>query len=114
MRSLFKIYAGCMLVSVLVAEGIMQRLLIGVAIVLAGAFQASAGRLKPDIAWSTIPVVQPARLTCKQAATCRDAVILWCSGYSGADRDHDGIPCETVCGSRAEVEAIEQDIGCSL
>lgn len=92
----------------------MKRILVGLTVVLAGAFPASASRLKPDIAWSTRSDAQSARVSCKQAASCRDAVILWCSGYWGADRDHDGIPCETVCGSRDEVEAIEQEIGCSL
>lgn len=60
------------------------------------------------------PAVLPVRLTCKSASTCYDAVVLWCGGYYGADRDQDGIPCETVCSSRAEVQAIEAEIGCDL
>jgi hypothetical protein len=52
--------------------------------------------------------------TCKQMSSCEDAVILWCGGYSRADADHDGIPCENVCHSRTEVEAIEREIGCKL
>jgi hypothetical protein len=57
-------------------------------------------------------VWQEARITCKQVATCEEAVLLWCGGYSGADRDHDGIPCENVCRSRDQVDAIRQKIGC--
>ncbi len=60
------------------------------------------------------PYLTPARLTCKAASSCEEAVILWCDGYYGADRDHDGIPCENVCSSREEVEAIEAQIGCDL
>lgn len=52
------------------------------------------------------------RLTCKQVSSCEDAVILWCGGYRRADADHDGIPCENVCSSLDEVEAIRQQIGC--
>lgn len=58
-------------------------------------------------------VVQ-ARRTCKSDFTCRDAVILWCSGYRRADADRDGIPCETVCRSLREVEEIKRAIGCRL
>lgn len=53
-----------------------------------------------------------ARLTCKQMRTCEDAVILWCNGYRRADGDNDGIPCENVCGSKREVDAIRAAIGC--
>lgn len=55
-----------------------------------------------------------ARLTCKQASSCEEAVIMWCNGYSGADRDRDGIPCENVCHSRAQVAQIQEKIGCAL
>ncbi|WP_199270498.1 excalibur calcium-binding domain-containing protein [Stappia indica] len=51
-------------------------------------------------------------LTCKQMPDCRSAVILWCSGYGRADGDGDGIPCENVCSSRRQVEAILREIGC--
>jgi hypothetical protein len=37
------------------------------------------------------------RLTCKSVSTCEEAVELWCGGYSRADGDGDGIPCENVC-----------------
>lgn len=60
--------------------------------------------------WS-VQVAQ-ARRTCKSVFTCRDAVILWCSGYRRADADNDGIPCENVCRSRAEVDEIRREIGC--
>jgi hypothetical protein len=57
-------------------------------------------------------VWQEARVTCKQVASCEEAVLLWCGGYSGADRDRDGIPCENVCRSGDQVDAIRQKIGC--
>ncbi len=50
--------------------------------------------------------------TCKSVSSCREAVELWCSGYSRADGDGDGIPCETVCHSKAEVDRIKAEIGC--
>lgn len=50
--------------------------------------------------------------SCKSARTCRDAVILWCGGYSRADADADGIPCENVCRTLAQVEPIKKEIGC--
>jgi hypothetical protein len=52
------------------------------------------------------------RRSCSAASTCEEAVEMWCGGYSGADRDKDGIPCESVCRSRAQVDAIKQRIGC--
>tara|TARA_R110002020_G_scaffold47752_7_gene136119 strand:+ start:975 stop:1217 length:243 start_codon:yes stop_codon:yes gene_type:complete len=53
-----------------------------------------------------------ARLSCKQMTNCQDAVILWCNGYSRADGDNDGIPCENVCRSLREVNEIRLAIGC--
>ena len=53
-------------------------------------------------------------MTCKSARSCYEAVELWCGGYYGADRDGDGIPCETVCDTREQVQAIEAEIGCDL
>lgn len=52
--------------------------------------------------------------SCKQARNCDDAVEMWCNGYSKADRDRDGIPCENVCKSRAQVEAAKKRVGCSF
>jgi hypothetical protein len=52
------------------------------------------------------------RRTCQAANTCEDAVEMWCGGYSRADGDGDGIPCENVCRSLSEVEAIKNRIGC--
>lgn len=51
---------------------------------------------------------------CGDASTCEEAVIMWCEGYSGADRDKDGIPCESVCGSLAQVQEIQEQIGCAI
>ncbi|MFZ1814918.1 MAG: excalibur calcium-binding domain-containing protein [Rhizobiaceae bacterium] len=50
--------------------------------------------------------------TCKQVSSCEEAVRLWCSGYSRADRDKDGIPCENVCPSKKLVDEIRRKIGC--
>ena len=52
------------------------------------------------------------RRSCKAASTCEEAVEMWCGGYSRADADGDGIPCENVCRSRSQVESIKQRIGC--
>lgn len=53
-----------------------------------------------------------ARTTCKQVESCEEAVILWCNGYSRADGDNDGIPCENVCHSLKRVNEIRRQIGC--
>ncbi|MEZ0171155.1 excalibur calcium-binding domain-containing protein [Microvirga sp. TS319] len=50
--------------------------------------------------------------TCKSVSTCEEAVELWCGGYSRADGDGDGIPCENVCRLKSQVDAIKQRIGC--
>jgi endonuclease YncB( thermonuclease family) len=50
--------------------------------------------------------------SCKAVKSCREAVILWCSGYSRADADGDGIPCENVCKSLAQVQPFKKEIGC--
>ena len=50
--------------------------------------------------------------SCKAASTCREAVQMWCGGYRRADGDNDGIPCENVCRSKAQVDKIKEDIGC--
>ncbi len=52
------------------------------------------------------------RRTCKSVSSCEEAVRLWCGGYSRADGDNDGIPCENVCRSLAQVEEIKAQIGC--
>lgn len=58
------------------------------------------------------PLPTTSATSCKSATTCRDAVILWCGGYSRADNDGDGIPCENVCRSRSQVDAIKKQVGC--
>ncbi|MCO6188020.1 excalibur calcium-binding domain-containing protein [Rhizobium sp. L1K21] len=55
---------------------------------------------------------EEARITCKQVASCEEAVILWCNGYSRADGDGDGIPCENICHSLKQVNEIRNSIGC--
>lgn len=52
------------------------------------------------------------RRSCKAVSSCREAVEMWCGGYAGADRDDDGIPCENVCTSKAQVDKIKKEIGC--
>lgn len=52
--------------------------------------------------------------SCKQARNCDEAVEMWCNGYARADGDNDGIPCESVCRSRAQVEAAKKRVGCSM
>jgi hypothetical protein len=52
------------------------------------------------------------RRTCQTVSTCREAVEMWCAGYRRADGDKDGIPCETVCQSKSQVDKIRQEIGC--
>ncbi len=50
--------------------------------------------------------------SCKQVSSCEEAVIMWCNGYSRADGDKDGIPCENVCPSKQLVDQIRAQIGC--
>lgn len=71
--------------------------------------------VEPGEATSSTPVqrIIVAQRSCKAVQTCREAVVMWCGGYSAADRDNDGIPCENVCRSLAQVEAIKKEIGCS-
>ena len=52
------------------------------------------------------------RRSCKAVSSCREAVEMWCGGYTRADADKDGIPCENVCSSKAEVDKIRAEIGC--
>jgi len=52
------------------------------------------------------------RASCKQTNSCEEAVALWCGGYSRADADKDGIPCENVCHSLEQVEKIKAQQGC--
>jgi len=52
------------------------------------------------------------RQSCKAASSCQEAVEMWCGGYRRADADDDGIPCENVCRSKSQVDAIKQQIGC--
>lgn len=65
----------------------------------------------PGIVGSSLLLAQ-ARRTCKQVSSCEEAVRLWCGGYRRADGDKDGIPCENVCRSKQEVDAIRRKIGC--
>jgi hypothetical protein len=53
-----------------------------------------------------------AQRTCPEARSCREAVGIWGNGYRRADGDGDGIPCESVCRSRSQVNEIRAQIGC--
>lgn len=66
----------------------------------------------PPIILERPPLTILARMTCKQAGSCEEAVAMWCGGYSRADGDGDGIPCENVCHSVEQVEAIKASQGC--
>ncbi len=41
--------------------------------------------------------------SCKSVANCAEAVELWCGGYTRADRNGDGVPCESHCRNREQV-----------
>ena len=52
-------------------------------------------------------------ISCKSYRNCKQAVINWCQGnHPRADGDGDGIPCENVCSSKRQVDAIRREIGC--
>ncbi|MBA3325051.1 MAG: thermonuclease family protein [Rhodobacteraceae bacterium] len=78
-----------------------------------------AGEFDEPWAWrrgersGTGPPIQLAqRRSCKAASSCEEAVVMWCGGYGRADGDDDGVPCENVCGSVSQVDAIRGGIGC--
>ena len=39
---------------------------------------------------------------CSSFKNCKEAVASYQSGNSKLDRDKDGIPCESICGSNGE------------
>ena len=57
-------------------------------------------------------ILMAQRRSCQTVRTCEEAVQMWCGGYSRADGDHDGVPCENVCRSISQVETIKSRIGC--
>lgn len=51
-------------------------------------------------------------ITCKSYSACQQAVVNWCEGrHPRADGDGDGIPCENVCSSVRQVNAIRESLG---
>lgn len=56
--------------------------------------------------------------TCGKVRSCEEAVYQWCvCGYSRADGDGDGVPCEKVCGqssnaSLRRVKAFKEQFQC--
>lgn len=77
----------------------------------AGLLAAPAAYATPAAETALTPLILAQR-TCGDARNCREAVIMWCNGYRRADGDNDGIPCERVCRSRAQVNEIRAQIGC--
>lgn len=75
-------------------------------------FVVQPGTAGAEATAADFPLRLAAGRTCKQVASCAEAVELWCSGYHRADADGDGIPCENICHSRAEVDGIREAIGC--
>lgn len=69
-----------------------------------------AGALMLLCAW--LPPASAQSWTCKRARSCEEAVERWCGGYRAADRDRDGIPCENVCHSLAQVEQAKKRGAC--
>jgi hypothetical protein len=74
--------------------------------------RAGAGQVPEEIDSGVRLELVQARRSCKSASTCREAVVMWCSGYDGADGDNDGIPCENVCPNKELVDRIREQIGC--
>jgi hypothetical protein len=75
----------------------------------------SARRIALALLVIAVGAAQPSHAfaaSCKQASTCEEAVVMWCGGYSRADGDGDGIPCENVCHSLEQVQKIKKEIGC--
>jgi hypothetical protein len=79
---------------------------------LIGRLALPAIMLLPPAIHGQAPFVVPARMSCKQASSCEEAVAIWCGGYVRADGDSDGIPCENVCHSVEQVEEIKSRQGC--
>ncbi|MFT6024546.1 MAG: hypothetical protein ACI9PY_002673 [Ascidiaceihabitans sp.] len=56
--------------------------------------------------------------TCGRVRSCEEAVYQWCvCGYSRADGDNDGVPCEKLCGQSTRknldrVRRYKQQFGC--
>ncbi|MDQ2094290.1 excalibur calcium-binding domain-containing protein [Rhodalgimonas zhirmunskyi] len=56
--------------------------------------------------------------TCGRVRSCKEAVFQWCAcGYSRADGDNDGVPCEKLCGqgtkvNRERVKQYKRELGC--
>lgn len=73
---------------------------------------STAATLIPSLQPEGQPVERVAGKTCKQVRDCEEAVQIWCDGYRRADGDGDGIPCENICHSKAQVDEIRERIGC--
>jgi endonuclease YncB( thermonuclease family) len=95
---------------------IMRSVLIAAFAVMAIAGPAAAGSTLDGPAKPSVDRIKEfvvaQRQSCKAASSCQEAVQMWCGGYSRADADDDGIPCESVCRSKSQVDAIKQRIGC--
>ncbi len=86
-------------------EGKIIRLIVAAALAQA--------TIQPTLPAPNPPPIVLAGASCKSYKSCREAVEAWCAGrHPRADGDHDGIPCENVCHSKAEVDQIMATIGC--
>lgn len=87
--------------------------LVATAAFLTASFAAAdPGPIPLSLALPELPIIRAAGTSCKTVSTCEEAVRLWCGGYSRADADKDGIPCENVCHSLKQVQEIRERIGC--
>lgn len=86
----------------------MKLFLLGVALAAISGSSGAAFESKLELP----QLLTRAAQSCKAMRSCREAVQAWCNGYKGADRDDDGIPCENVCKSKAQVDKIKVEIGC--
>tara|TARA_B100000378_G_scaffold220910_1_gene184330 strand:+ start:288 stop:569 length:282 start_codon:yes stop_codon:yes gene_type:complete len=89
-----------------------QTMLLLFVLAFAGAPVNPAFPMSEPMTPAVLPIEQAAGWSCARASSCAEAVRQWCNGYRRADGDNDGIPCENVCRSLAEVRRIRGQIGC--
>jgi len=49
------------------------------------------------VSLSTTNLYAKKKITCKQMTSCAEAKKYLKQGYKRLDRDHDGVPCESIC-----------------
>lgn len=62
---------------------------------------------------ATLVATPAAAASCKRDySTCAQVVRTWCDGrHRGADRDKDGIPCDNLCRTKAQVDELRRQHG---